>query len=77
MPTKSAVVSQQLGALGEDVKQLWVAITADPKREARKQRAWSIVSGILAAAATIVARRGAARVWAIVTGEQPPPARKA
>ena len=75
MPTKSAV-SQQLGVLGEDVKELWVAITADPKRQARKQRAWGIVSGVLGAVATMAARRGAARVWAIVTGEQPPTARK-
>jgi len=76
VPTKGAVVSQQLGALGQDVKQLWVALTVDPKKQARKQRAWTVVSGILGAAATILARRGASRAWAILTGEQPPAARK-
>ena len=72
MPTKGAAVSEQLGALGQDLKQLWVAVTADPKRQVRKQRAWSIVSGILGVAATMVARRGASRAWAVLTGEQPP-----
>jgi hypothetical protein len=76
VPTKGAVVSQQLGALGQDVKQLWVAVTTDPKKQARKQRAWTLVSGILGAAATIAARRGASRAWAILTGEQPPAARR-
>lgn len=75
MPTKGAVVSQQLGALGQDIKQLWVAVTADPKKQARKRRAWTLVSGILSAAATLLARRGASRAWAILTGEQPPAAR--
>jgi hypothetical protein len=76
VPSKGAVVTQQLGALGEDVKQLWVAVAADPKKQARKQRVWTIVSGIIGAAATILARRGASRLWAILTGEQPPAARK-
>jgi hypothetical protein len=76
MPTKGAVVSQQLGALSQDLRQLWVAVTADPKKQARKQRAWTVVSGILGAAASIFARRMASRGWAILTGEQPPVARK-
>lgn len=75
MPTKGAVVSQQLGALGQDIKQLWVVVTADPKKQARKQRVWTLVSGILSAAAAILARRGASRAWAILTGEQAPAAR--
>jgi hypothetical protein len=77
MPTKSAVVTEQLGTLGEDLKQLWIALTADPKKQARKERAWSVVSGILTAAATMLARRWASRAWALLTGEQPPAARGA
>ncbi len=72
MPTKGAAVTEQLGALGQDLKQLWVAVTADPKKQVRKQRAWSVVSGILGAAATMIARRWASRAWAVLTGEQPP-----
>jgi hypothetical protein len=76
VPTKGAVVSEQLATLGQDLKQLWVAVTADPKKQARKQRAWSVVSGILGAAATMIARRWASRAWAVLTGEQPPAARR-
>jgi hypothetical protein len=72
VPTRSDVMSEQLDALGQDLKQLWVALTADPKKQARKQRAWSVVSGLLGAAATMIARRGASRAWALLTGEQPP-----
>jgi hypothetical protein len=75
VPTKGAVVSEQLGELGKDLKHLWVAVTADPKKEARKARTWSVISGIIAAAATMIARRSAARAWSILTGEQPPTAR--
>jgi hypothetical protein len=72
VPTKGAAVTEQIGALGHDLKQLWVAVTADPKKQARKQRTWSVVSGILGAAATMIARRSASRAWAVLTGEQPP-----
>jgi len=72
VPTKGAAVNEQLGALGQDLKQLWVAVTADPKKQVRKQRAWSVVSSILGAAATMIARRSASRAWAVLTGEQPP-----
>jgi hypothetical protein len=70
--TKGAAVTEQLGALGQDLKQLWVALTADPKKQARKQRTWTVVSGILGAVATMIARRSASRAWSILTGEQPP-----
>jgi uncharacterized membrane-anchored protein len=75
VPTKRTVVTEQLGNLGQDLKQLWVAVTTDPKKQARKQRMWSVVSGILAAGATMAARRSTSRAWAILTGEQPPLAR--
>jgi hypothetical protein len=75
VPTRSDVINEQLDALGQDLNQLWVALTTDPQKQARKQRAWSVVSGILGAAATMIARRGASRAWALLTGEQPPPSR--
>jgi hypothetical protein len=75
VPTKSAAVTEQLGTLGQDLKQLWVAVTTDPRKQARRERMWSVFSGILAAAATMIARRCTSRAWAILTGEQPPTAR--
>ena len=33
---------------------------------------WTAVYGIIAAAATIVARQTASRLWRILTGEEPP-----
>jgi hypothetical protein len=75
VPTRSDVMSEQLDVLGQDLKHLWVALTADPKKQARKQRAWSVVSGLLGAAATMIARRGASRAWALLIGEQPPSSR--
>jgi hypothetical protein len=33
---------------------------------------WSALYGGLGALATVVSRRGAARVWKTVTGEEPP-----
>jgi hypothetical protein len=72
VPKKGALVSEQLGELRQDLKDLWVAITADPKKQARKERTWSFISGIVTAAATMIARRWAVRTWSILTGEQPP-----
>lgn len=33
---------------------------------------WSALYGILGAAATMAARRAAAKIWRIATGEEPP-----
>ena len=51
---------------------LWVALTHDPKKEARKERAWTIFAGIFGAVAAIGARKVAMRAWDILTGEPPP-----
>ncbi len=77
MPTKSDIVAEQLAELRQDLRELWVAVTADPKKQARKERLWSILAGVLAAVATIGARRIATKAWAVLTGEPPPPAQKA
>jgi hypothetical protein len=72
MPKRRDVVLEQLGELKVDLQALWVALTADPKKEARKERAWTILAGILGAAATMAARRTTAKAWATLTGEPPP-----
>ena len=72
MPTRRDVVSEQLDELRTDFQALWVALTRDPKMEARKQRAWTIFAGAAGAAAALAAHKTAARIWAVLTGEPPP-----
>ncbi len=33
---------------------------------------WSVIYGVFGALGTIASRRGASRVWRILTGEEPP-----
>lgn len=75
MPTRSDVVLEELGELKRDLEALWVALSTDPKKQARKERAWSVFAGILSVAATMAARRAAAKSWTVLTGEHPPPRR--
>jgi len=72
MPSRSEVVSEQLAQLQENLNELWVALSSDPKKQARKERAWAILAGGLTVAATMLARRGTAKLWGILTGEPPP-----
>jgi hypothetical protein len=72
MPNRREVVSEQLEELRTDLDALWVALTHDPKKEARKERAWTIFAGIFGAVAAIGARKVAMRAWDILTGEPPP-----
>jgi hypothetical protein len=73
--TRREVVGEQLDDLRTDLEALWVALTRDPKKEARKERAWTIFAGAVGAVAALGARKVATRVWAVLTGE-PPPARR-
>lgn len=77
MPSKSEVVSEQLAEIRQDLRDLWLALRADPKEQARKERMWAILAGALGAAATIGARSAATKIWTRVTGEPPPQAQKA
>jgi hypothetical protein len=72
MPDRRDVVVEQLDELRTDLEALWVALTHDPKKEARKERAWTIVTGALGAAAGMGARRVATKLWLVLTGENPP-----
>ena len=72
MPNRREVVTEQLEELRTDLDALWVALTHDPKKEARKERAWTIFAGIFGAVAGMAARKAALRAWDILTGEQPP-----
>ena len=72
MPNRRDVVAEQLDELRTDFAALWVALTHDPKAEARKERAWTIFAGALGAAAAMGARKAATRLWNVLTGEVPP-----
>jgi hypothetical protein len=75
MPRRRELVAVQLRTLADDLENLWRAATHDPKQEARRRRAWLIVSGALTAGATIASRQALAKVWPILTGESPPTGR--
>jgi hypothetical protein len=72
MAKRRDVIADQLHELADDLEGLWRAATHDPKKEARRERAWMIVSGVLSAASTMAARRIATKIWPILTGEEAP-----
>ena len=72
MARRREVVAEELRQLADDLEELWKALTRDPKVEQRKQRAWSVIAGIFGAAATMATRRALAKLWPILTGEEPP-----
>jgi hypothetical protein len=76
MPTRTDVLLTNLEELQQDLRDLWQTLTRDPAKEARKERAWTVLSGVFTAVAAIVARRIAAKAWGILTGEAAPMARK-
>jgi hypothetical protein len=65
-------VAEDLRALADDLKSLLESSTTDPKERRRKERRWRVLYGALGVVTTLAARRTAAKVWAILTGEQPP-----
>ncbi|HYT50905.1 MAG TPA: hypothetical protein VEL10_01730 [Gaiellaceae bacterium] len=76
MPSRSDVLLTQLEELQQDVLDLWHGLTRDPVKEARKERAWTILAGVFAAVGAIAARKVAAKVYGILTGEAPPIAKQ-
>ena len=75
MSKRTDLVAQQLHELAADLEGLWIAATHDPKKEARRERAWMVFSGALATVAAVAARRTVSKIWPILTGEEPPVAR--
>ena len=72
MAKRRELVVEQLHALADDLEELWKAATRDPAAERRKQRGWVLLTGALGAVSTIASRRVLAKIWPILTGEQPP-----
>lgn len=74
MAKRTDLVATQLEALAQDLEELWRAATRDPDKEARRERAWTILVAGLSVVATMATRRLLAKVWPILTGEHPPTA---
>jgi hypothetical protein len=75
MPNRSDVLLANLEELQQDLRDLWQTLTRDPVKEARKERAWTILAAAFTAIGAIGARRLAAKAWGILTGEAAPMAR--
>ena len=76
MPSRTDVLVANLEELQQDLRDLWQALTRDPVKEARKERAWTILAGVFTAVGAIAARRAAAKAWGILTGETAPTPKK-
>ena len=72
MTDRRGAVADDLRALATDFKSLLESATTDPKERQRKERLWRGLYVVLGAVTTLVARRAATKLWAILTGEQPP-----
>ena len=76
MPTRTDVLEQRVKDLGQDLGALGAALIRDPKRQARSERIWQVLSRATTVLATLVARRMAGKTWRVLTGEIPPRAQK-
>jgi len=72
MTDRREAVADDLRALATDLKSLLDSATTDPKERSKKERRWRVLYTAFGIATTVAARRGAAKVWGILTGEQPP-----
>jgi hypothetical protein len=72
MPNRTDVLVSNLEELQQDLIDVWRTLTRDPAKEARKERAWTIVAGVFTAVGAIAARKVAGRIWGILTGEVAP-----
>ena len=72
MPDKNQAITNQLGELKQDLHDLLVTLTSDPKEQQRRERRWTVLYGALSAGATLAARKAAAKAYTRLTGEEPP-----
>ena len=72
MRSRKDATVEELKAARDDLRGAIRTATTDPVELARKQRLWRLLYLVLSAAFALVARRLAARTWAILTGETPP-----
>ena len=67
-----ARVRTAIARVGEEISEKAWAIGRDPKAERRKRLLWGVVQGAVGAVFTVGARRIGAKIWGVLTGEQPP-----
>jgi hypothetical protein len=72
MSDRREAVAEDLRVLASDLKSLLGSVTTDPKERSRKERRWRALYTVFGIATTVAARQGAAKVWGILTGEEPP-----
>ena len=65
-------VRAAIARAGEELTEKAWTVGRDAKTEKRKRLAWGLVQGVVGAVFTLGARRVGARVWSVLTGEQPP-----
>lgn len=65
-------VRSAIARAGEELTEKAWTIGRDKKTEKRKRLVWGLVQGVIGAVFTLTARRVGARVWGVLTGEQPP-----
>src|SRR6476619_7113696 len=73
MADKNETIASQLGELKQDLHDLLVTLTSDPKEQQRRERRWTVLYGALSAGAALAARKAAAKAYTRLTGEEPPP----
>jgi Protein of unknown function (DUF4235) len=72
MTDRREAIADDLRALATDLKSLLESATTNPKARAKKEWCWRLLSTAFGIATTAAARKGAAKVWGILTGEEPP-----
>jgi hypothetical protein len=65
-------VRAAIARAGEELTEKAWTVGRDQKAERRKRMAWGIVQGTIGAVFTLAARRAGAKIWGVLTGEQPP-----
>lgn len=65
-------VRSAVARAGQELTEKAWTVGRDPKVEKRKRLAWGLVQGVVGAVFTLGARRIGAKVWGVLTGEQPP-----
>jgi hypothetical protein len=65
-------VRTAIARVGEGITEKAWTLGRDPKTERKKRLAWGVVQGATAAVFTLGARRLGAKLWGVLTGEQPP-----
>jgi hypothetical protein len=61
-----------IATVGEEIAEKAWKTGRDRGAERRKRIAWGVLQGAVGAVFTLAARRVGARVWGVLTGEEPP-----